>query len=50
MAHHDIKFEGLVELKKGLRERVSLDAVKLVVQKNGDQMNARMKKMQNRRS
>ncbi|MFR8875005.1 MAG: HK97-gp10 family putative phage morphogenesis protein [Oscillospiraceae bacterium] len=44
MAHHDIKFEGLVELKKGLRERVTLDAVKRVVQKNGDQMNARMKK------
>lgn len=35
MAHHDIKFEGLEELKKGLAKRIELDDVKRVVKHNG---------------
>lgn len=43
MAHKTIKFEGLAELDKALAKRLSMDAVKRVVQKNGDQMNKRAK-------
>lgn len=43
MAHHEIKFEGIVELKKGLRERVSLDAVKRVVRQNTADMQEKAK-------
>lgn len=44
MGKRDVKFEGLIELRQGLSRRVNLDAVKTVVRKNGDQMNARMKR------
>lgn len=44
MAKSAIKFEGLYELQNGLRERMNLNAVKTVVQKNGDQLNAKMKR------
>lgn len=44
MSHHEIKFEGLLKLDKKLRKSINMDAVKGVVQKNGDQMNERMKK------
>lgn len=40
----EIKFEGLIELDKKLRKSMNMDAVKRAVQKNGDQMNERMKK------
>lgn len=43
MAHHVIQFKGLSKLDKSLKGKVSMDAVKRVVQKNGDQLNARMK-------
>ena len=43
MAHHVIKFEGFVELDKGIKKRLNMDAVKRVVQKNGDGLNKRMK-------
>ena len=39
----EIKFEGITELDKKLMRNLNLDAVKQVVQKNGDQMNERMK-------
>lgn len=39
-----IRFEGLADLQKGLAKRTNLDAVKRVIRKNGDQMNAVMKK------
>lgn len=38
-----IKFEGIYELDKKLKKNLNMDAVKQVVQKNGDQMNERMK-------
>lgn len=44
MSHHEIKLEGLIELDQKLRKSMNMDAVKRVVQKNGDQMNERMKK------
>ena len=43
MAHHVVKFEGLYRLEKGLKKRLNMDAVKRVVQKNGDQLNERAK-------
>lgn len=39
-----VKIVGLKQLDKKLRENLNMDAVKRVVQKNGDQMNERMKK------
>lgn len=39
----EIKFEGLMKLDRKLRKSMNMDAVKRVVQKNGDQMNGRMK-------
>ena len=44
MAKTAIKFEGLYELQQGLQKRLNLDAVKTVVQKNGDQLNEKMKR------
>lgn len=44
----EIRFEGLYELDKKIRDSLDMDAVKRVVQKNGDQLNRRMK--QNTRS
>ena len=43
MAKTVIKFEGVYELQQGLQKRLNLDAVKTVVQKNGDQLNEKMK-------
>lgn len=40
----EIKLVGHGKLEKKLRKNMNMDAVKRVVQKNGDQMNARMKK------
>ncbi len=39
-----IKFEGIYELDKKLKKCLNMDAVKQIIQKNGDQMNRRMKK------
>lgn len=39
----EIRLDGLYQLDKKLRKSVNMDAVKKVVQKNGDQMNERMK-------
>lgn len=38
MAHHVIKFEGIYELQKALKENVTLDHVKRVVKQNGAEM------------
>lgn len=42
MARH-IRLVGLAKLNDALLERAGLDAVRRVVQKNGDQLNRRMK-------
>lgn len=39
-----IRFEGVYELDKKLLDSLDLNAVKRVVQKNGDQLNSRMKR------
>lgn len=39
----DIKLVGVDALDKALKKRVNMEAVKAVVQKNGDQMNRSMK-------
>lgn len=38
MGHKVIKFEGLIELDKALKERLNMDHVKAVVRENGDEM------------
>lgn len=43
MAHHVVTFKGFDGLSKGLKKRLNMDAVKRVVQKNGDQLNKRAK-------
>lgn len=35
MAHHEIKFEGLYEVKKALAKNISLERVQSIVKKNG---------------
>ena len=35
MAHHEIKFEGLYEVKKALAKNISLERVKDIVEDNG---------------
>lgn len=39
-----IKLEGMYKLDKKLKQNLNMDAVKRTVQKNGDQMNEKMKK------
>lgn len=38
MAHHTIKFEGLYELQKKLKENVTMDDVKRVVRHHGSKL------------
>lgn len=40
----EIRFEGIYELDKKILDSLDLNAVKRVVQKNGDQLNGRMKR------
>lgn len=41
MAHHEIKFEGLYEVKKALAKNISLTDVKRVIRVNGAELQAR---------
>ena len=43
MARNEIRFEGFAELTKAMAKKANMDAVKRVVQKNGDQMTRQMK-------
>lgn len=40
----EIRFEGMYELDKKIRDSLDLDAVKRVVHKNGDQLNNKAKR------
>lgn len=38
MGHNTIEYRGIVELSAALKKRLNMDAVKLVVEKNGGEM------------